>query len=141
MMVYFSPIFFPEVQTDPFIYIIKSVDFRLTGISIADALPYLSQAFRCHAPAIVGDPQDTVTVLHFPINADHTLSPFVLNAVVQRIFHQRLQCDLGYPAGVQFFRHADFILENILIAHLLDFQIAAHMLKLFPDIQNILSLI
>lgn len=51
--------------------------------------------------------------------------------MIKRIFDKRLQCKLRYNVAVDLLIHLDLIVQDILIAELLDLQIALNMRPLF----------
>ena len=63
-----------------------------------------------------------------------------LDAVVERVFHQRLQRQLRQDAAAQLRLDVNFIAKNIPVAHLLDLQIAAHVNFLFSQRDDVAAL-
>ena len=93
-------IVFAEIQTDTFVHIVQAVDIGLPGLPVADAFPHLLQPLRRHPLAVVRDQQNAILSVQFSFDPYHALATFVLDSVVQCIFHQRLQRDLGNLAMV-----------------------------------------
>ena len=62
-----------------------------------------------------------------------------LDAVVERVFPQRLQRQLRQDAAAQLRLDVNFIAKNIPVAHLLDLQIALNMRPLFFHCNIIMS--
>ena len=60
-------------------------------------------------------------------------SALLLDSVIQRIFHQRLQRQLWDAAGGKLRINRDLIRQNILVTHLLDLQVTPHMLLFLPQ--------
>ena len=63
-----------------------------------------------------------------------------LDAVIERVFHQRLQGQLWQHTAAQFRPDADLIAQDIPVAHLLDLQIATHMNLFLAKRNNIAAL-
>lgn len=105
-----------------------------------EALAKLPQALRRHARAIVAhEDADGLALLRgIDQNAAHAAAE--LDAVVERIFHQRLQGELRQHAAAQLRLDADLIAQNVPVARLLDLQIAAHMDFFFAQCDDVAPL-
>ena len=79
--------------------------------------------------------------ISFCSSLNHQFSRFggALQPIKNRIFHQGLQRQLGKPGPLQAGIEADGVLHNILVAGLLDLEVAADMPLLLPQGDDILA--
>ena len=92
-----------------------------------------------HAGPVVPDFEDSPVVPGISPDPDMPPSPFVLNAMVEGIFHKRLQGKLKYAVFFQGLIQRHFIIQDILVADFLDLQITLNMAHLFLDGYEILA--
>ena len=124
-------VFFPVIILDSPVHIRYTKALRfISCIRPCHLFPETVQFFLCHTFSIVNDLENDFISLLFTGNQDFTFPPLILNSMIKRILDKRLQCKLRYNVAVDLLIHLDLIVQNILIAELLDLQIALNMLSL-----------
>lgn len=87
--------------------------------------PQLLQPLLRHARAVVGDSEEHVRPLHLAGDQNAALAPLELDAVVEGVFHQGLKGQLGEPGRPEGGVDLDGVIQDILVAGLLNLEIAA----------------
>ena len=86
-----------------------------------------------HARAVVLHTEDEHVALPPRLHQDVARAALLLDAVVDGVLHQRLQDQLVHPQRKQLLRHVDFVVQLVLVAHLLDVEVAAHVIHLVRE--------
>ena len=127
------PVLGAEVHVNPLVDIGEAEPL----LRLPAGAPYLAaklfQLAFVHPHPVVPDRQAEHIPVLFPGNVDVSLGPLVLDAVVERVLHQGLQRQLQNLVIVQRRIDPDVVLQYVVVAHLLDFQVAPDMLFLLPQ--------
>ena len=125
------------IQLQSLLNIRQAKSFSLLRFDDGRRLYVLSQFRKCfliHSFAsVLNDDFDSLIINESAINLDTSASSLVLDAMIQSILYDRLKCQLGNHKFLDFLGNIDMILHDILVAYLLDNQIAFDMTKLYHD--------
>src|SRR5574344_1837837 len=101
----------------------------LAAPALCQSPAQLSQPLRRHSHTIILHREVQHAFLFPAANRDNPLAPLLLDTMIDRILHQRLQRQLDDAVLLDLRRNIDGVTEHITITHLLDIQVVAGMIS------------